>query len=186
MNAKTANLIALSALLMFCLFSLGQPAFAQSPNSNCKRAKAQQVFVFDPATNTTTGTITNGGGLNGTTLEVLGSSVLPTPDPTTVTFIGDFTLTTIHGQLKGSEVVLFDFVASAGAALLRINPTTSTGKFAGPTVFCISLVRSSVLVHSWSKTRLQAKSVSQATIEIAKTGTLLNCSRHSGCIGDSQ
>ena len=135
MNAQKMTVIA--AALSFGLFTLEESALAQEESapaqSDCKQVRAQQVGVFDGVTNTTTGTITNGGTLNGTTLEVFfGFGAFPTPDPTTVTFTGDFTLTTNHGELKASNVYLFNF-AGVGAVLGRINPTTSTGRFAGAT-----------------------------------------------------
>lgn len=123
------KLMMIAAVLSFGLFTLEESALAQS---NCKQVKAQQVGVFDGVTNATMGTITNAGDLNGTTLEVFGGSTLATPDPTTVTFTGDFTLTTNQGELKASNVYLFNF-AGVGSALGRINPTTSTGRFAGAT-----------------------------------------------------
>ena len=123
MNAQKLTMIA--AVLIFGLFT--ESALAQS---DCQQVKAQKDAVFDGVK--TTGTIINGGKLNGTTLEVFGSDTLPTRDPTTVTFTGDLTITTNHGELKASNVYLFNF-AGVGAVLGRINPTTSTGRFAGAT-----------------------------------------------------
>jgi hypothetical protein len=128
MQARKMTTIA--AVLGFALFTLDESALAQS---SCQQAKGQQAGVFDGATNTTAGEITRGGWLNGTTLDVFGATVLPTPDPTTVSFTGDFTLTTIHGQLRASTVIIFDFVTGIAAVFGRINPTTSTGAFAGAT-----------------------------------------------------
>lgn len=126
MNAQKITMM-ITVVLSFGL--LTESALAQS---DCRQAKAQLVEVStNPATSL--GTITNGGDLNGTTLTVFGIGALPTPDPTTVSFTGDFTLTTNQGELKASNVYLYNFVAGIGAVFGRINPTTSTGRFAGAT-----------------------------------------------------
>jgi hypothetical protein len=140
MNARNVTMIA--AVLSLGWFTLEGSALAQGQRqegregrereSDCRQMEARQVGVFDGITNTTTGTITNGGRLNGTTVEAFGIGSLPTQDPTTVTFLADFTLTTTRGQLKASNVYLYDF-AGVAAVLGRINPTTSTGRFAGAT-----------------------------------------------------
>lgn len=131
MIAKTGKLMTLVALaLTFCLFSLGQVASAQSTN-NCMKVKAKFV---DVGTNPSTGTITNGGILNGTTETVydLASGVL-TYDPAKVTFTADTTFTTNRGVLKTHNVFMLDFVRGVGTAIYRIDPDTSTGIFAGAT-----------------------------------------------------
>ena len=81
------------AVLAFGFSVMATPALGQS---NCRQAKGELTGAYDAVTNTTTGTITNAGWLNGTTLEAFAGVVLPTPDPTTVSFIGEFTLATIH------------------------------------------------------------------------------------------
>jgi hypothetical protein len=119
----------MAAVVSFALFTLGGSARAEG---DCREVKAQQVGVFDGVTNTTTGRITNGGRLSGTYLTAFGVGSLPTQDPTTVTFTGDYTITTRHGQLKVFNVYLYNF-AGLASVLGRINPTTSTGRFAGAT-----------------------------------------------------
>jgi hypothetical protein len=126
MNSRRVATIA--AVLAFGLFTLAQPALAQS---NCQPVKGRQAGVFDPVTNTTTGSITEGGWLNGATLEVFGSAVLPTPDPTTVSFTSDYTVATTHGELKTRNVIILNVVTGNAAVLGHIDPDTSTGKFAG-------------------------------------------------------
>jgi len=121
---------AIAAVLGFALLTMAESALAQG---NCHQAKGQFAGVFDAATNTTTGEITRGGWLNGTTLEVFPSAAFPTPHPTTVSFTGDFTITTRHGQLKVSNVIVFNFVTGNAAVLGHIDPTASTGRFAGAT-----------------------------------------------------
>jgi hypothetical protein len=135
MNARKVTIMA--AVLTLRLFSLEESALAQEETAvaqgDCRRVKGQKVSVNDAATNTTTGIITKGGRLNGTTVEVFRADVSPTPDLTTVTFAADLTLTTSRGRLKASNVYLFDFAAGVGPVFWRINPTTSTGRFAGAT-----------------------------------------------------
>jgi hypothetical protein len=124
------------------LVVLGHAAFAQS---NCKDAKGNLVEVFNGAAST--GTLTNGGWLNGTTVSVFNSPGYPTPDPTEVTFASTFTLTTNQGQLKGSNrVYLFDLVRGIGVTLVKIDPATSTGIFAGATgMLFIDLLKSTTV-----------------------------------------
>jgi hypothetical protein len=161
MNARNVTMIA--AVLSFGLFTLTESALAQEQSaaaqSDCKHVKAQSVEVStDPAT--ASGIVTNGGRLNGTTLTVFGNGALPTPDPTTVSFTGDFTLTTNHGQLKASNVYLYNF-AGVGATLgASIRPPVQAGS-RERRVYCIPPLRSPVSVHSPSNRRLRAKSVSQ-------------------------
>jgi hypothetical protein len=127
MNARKIALMA--AVLSVGLFTLEESALAEN---DCKQVKGQQVGVLDEVTNTTSGTVSKGGWLNGTYVAVFSGGALPTPDPTTISFTSDFTITTNHGELKASNVYLFNF-AGVGAVLGRINPTTSTGRFAGAT-----------------------------------------------------
>ncbi|MGH9961836.1 MAG: hypothetical protein ACREBC_32685, partial [Pyrinomonadaceae bacterium] len=139
MNGKAKKLMALVAVVLtLCLFSLEQPTSAQeqsksaqSAHSRCRRAKGKLSEVSNPTG--TTGRITRGGILNGTTELVFTSGVLATPDPTTVSYTDDFTITTKQGQLKISDVGLFDFATGLFTTIGRINPTTSTGRFAGAT-----------------------------------------------------
>lgn len=118
------------AVLAVALFTTGQPVPAQS---NCQQAKGLQDAEFDPVTNSNTGHISHGGWLNGTTLDVFRMDILPTGDPTTVTFTGAFTLTTVHGQLKANNVYTYNVVTGRAAILGHIDPTISTGSFAGAT-----------------------------------------------------
>lgn len=139
MNAKIRILITLSAVvLMAGLFpfeqstSAGSTKSAQSENSNCKQVKGNLTVNFGPGT--ATGAITNGSVLNGTFETVFSAgSVVPTADPTSVTFTGDSTITTNTGVLVTHDVYLFDFVIALGPGMLRIDSTASTGDFAGAT-----------------------------------------------------
>ncbi len=79
------------------------------------------------------GTITNGGILNGTTTTVFTGGPLPTPGPTTSSLSADITVTTHQGQLKTSNVIVFDVNGFAAASVGHIIPATSTGRFAGAT-----------------------------------------------------
>ncbi len=77
------------------------------------------------------GTITQGGRLNGTTQAVFTSMFAPTPDPTTFSFTDDLTITTDKGVLKTHNVVIFNVSAGLFGAIDRIDPNASTGDFAG-------------------------------------------------------
>jgi hypothetical protein len=120
-----------TALIALSLFSLSEYAWGQS---NCKQAKGDAVVVAVGA-GPASGPITNGGDLNGIVTQVFTSAPFPTPDPTIVSFAGGLTITTNQGQLKASVVNLFDFSNGVGSSQARINPVTSTGRFAGATGF---------------------------------------------------
>ena len=139
MNAKTIMLMTLvTVVLTFGLLPLEQstaarPAkMAQSENSNCKHVKGDLMVNFGPGT--ASGTISNAGVLNGTIATVFNAgSIVPTADPTTVTFTGDSTITTNRGVLVTHDVYVFDFARSLGPGMLRIDSAASTGDFAGAT-----------------------------------------------------
>lgn len=139
MNAKTRVLMMLLAIVLtFGLLPLEQSTWArsaksaQSENSNCKQVKGNVIVNFGPGT--ASGAITNGSFLNGTLETVFNAgSVVPTADPTTVTFTGDSTITTEKGVLATHDVYLFDFVRALGPGMLRIDSAASTGDFAGAT-----------------------------------------------------
>ena len=118
-----------SALLALSLLSLSECAWGQS---NCKQAKGAAIVVAVGA-GPASGPITNGGDLNGTVTQVFTSAPFATPDPSIVSFAGDLTITTNEGQLKASVVNLFDFSNGVGSSQARINPSSSTGRFAGAT-----------------------------------------------------
>ena len=153
MNGKTRKLVKLTAfVLTFCLVSLVHSTSAQSPrgllawrgnaadpqsvNSNCKSIKANSLQVFEPATGTVFGTTTNGGVLNGTLEDVVNfdAGFVLTPDPNVITYLSNLTINTVTGQLKASGAVnTFNFVTGDFTEFGQINPTASTGKFAGAT-----------------------------------------------------
>ncbi|MBA2703131.1 MAG: hypothetical protein H0U60_04675 [Blastocatellia bacterium] len=159
MNAKIRNFTALVAVVLtFCLFVMAQSASAQSPNSNsmpqvramsmrgaaqsapapspnrnCKQAKGNWFDTIDLNTGGTTGIITNGGILNGTTETVYNPAFVFTPDPNVVSYIAETTITTNQGQLQTSNVYIYNFVTGLWTAMGRINPDASTGRFVGAT-----------------------------------------------------
>ncbi len=115
-------------VLTFCLLSLEQTVSAQS---NCHKVKGNLSDVSTP--NGVIGTLTNGGILNGTYELLNHVGPLSTPDPNTISYSADFVLTTNQGQLKSGDVGIFDFVTGVASEIGRINPNTSTGRFAGAT-----------------------------------------------------
>jgi len=133
MNAKTGNLITLATLVLISyLFPFNQSASGQSPNSNCKQVKGNSIEVFSGGL-ITTGTITNGGILNGTTEFVYNPAFVFTRNPAVGSYIAELTITTIHGQLKTSNVYLYNFGTGQFTILARIRSDASTGSFAGAT-----------------------------------------------------
>ena len=133
MNTNTRMLMTLVAVaLTFGLFPLEQSTSAQSENSKCKQVKGNLIVNFGPGI--ASGVITNGSFLNGTFETVFkAGSVVPTADPTSVTFTGDSTNTTGKGVLVTHDVYLFDSVRALGPAMLRIDSAASTGDFLGAT-----------------------------------------------------
>jgi hypothetical protein len=99
---------------------------------DCRSVKGIESVVNN-GNGTTSGAITEGGKLNGTTQTVFTSGFTPTPDLSTFSFTDELTLTTNNGVLRTHNVTLFDVVNGVFAALARIDPNTSTGNFAGAT-----------------------------------------------------
>jgi hypothetical protein len=118
-------------LATFALITLTIGLFpsAQSASavSDCKQVKGNLTGGGG------SGTITQGGGLNGTTQAVFTSMFTPTPDPTTFSFTDDLTITTDKGVLKTHNVAIFDVARGVFSAIDRIDPNASTGDFAGAT-----------------------------------------------------
>ncbi len=106
------------------LFTLTQ---STSAVSDCKKVKANLSGGGG------SGTITQGGILNGTTQAVFTSMFTATPDATTFSFTDDLTITTDKGVLKTHNVVIFDVARGVFTAIDRIDPNISTGSFAGAT-----------------------------------------------------
>lgn len=125
---RTLATFALVALTIG-LFPLAQSASAVS---DCKQAKGN-LSVVNNGNGTTSGIITQGGRLNGTTQANFTSAFTPTPDATTFSFTDDLTLTTNKGVLKTHNVGVFDVATGLFSAIDRIDPNASTGDFAGAT-----------------------------------------------------
>ena len=99
---------------------------------DCLKMKGAESVVNN-GNGTTSGIITEGGKLNGTTQTVFTSGFTPSPDPNTFSFTDDLTLTTDKGVLRTHNVTLFDVAKGVFTALASIDPGTSTGGFAGAT-----------------------------------------------------
>jgi hypothetical protein len=133
MNLTRRVLITILATVMISnVLTVVQPTAAQSENSNCKQVKGDLVVNFGPGT--ASGVLTNGSILNGTFESVFApGSVVPTADPTSITFTGDSSITTNKGVVVTHDVYLIDFVLTLGPGMLRIDPASSSGEFAGAT-----------------------------------------------------
>lgn len=121
---KAAGLMALVLSLVF---------FVQSTSSQSANNCLSVVGRFSDVTSggSTTGTVVNGGILNGTSETVFTPGFIFTADPTTISLTGDYTLTTNRGAVKTHNVYIFDFANRLGSAIYRIDPSQSTGIFAG-------------------------------------------------------
>ena len=128
LRRRTLATLALVALTIG-LFSLPPAALAVS---DCQKAKGN-LSIVNNGNGTTSGTLTQGGKLNGTTQAVFTSAFTPTPDPNTFSFTDDLTVTTNKGVLQTHNVSLFDVANGVFSAIARIDPNASTGDFAGAT-----------------------------------------------------
>jgi hypothetical protein len=131
MNAKTITMMTAAAtILTFASSVLAQPG---SASDRCRQVKgAWTDGVAGTAYTGGAGTITQGGVLDGTTVVVYDPAFVYTPNPNFVAYISELTITTHQGQLRTSNVYLYDIVTNnLWTAIGYINPSTSTGKFAG-------------------------------------------------------
>ena len=130
MNFKIRTLATFTLVALTIVFSSSQSA---SAGSICHVARGN-LSIVNNGNGTTSGTITQGGRLNGTTQAVFTSMFTPTPDPNTFSFTDDLTVTTYHnGVLQTHNVSLFDTANGVFSAIARIDPNTSAGNFAGAT-----------------------------------------------------
>lgn len=130
MSFKNGMLKAFASITMtLCLLASSQPV---SAGGGCRVAKGNESVVNN-GNGTTSGTITRGGKLNGSTQSVFTSDFTPTPDPTTFSFTDDLTLTTNEGVLQTHNVTLFDTATGVFTAIARIDTNASSGIFAGAT-----------------------------------------------------
>jgi hypothetical protein len=133
MNGYNRQLTTLAALVLIaCIFCLEQSVSAKSGN-DCMNVKGNTFGDFSSGTTVTTGTIRQGGILNGTTEITFSTVTLPTPDPEAISFISDHVATTKRGVLTTRVVYVFDFVRAVAASIHRIDPNASTGLFSGAT-----------------------------------------------------
>ena len=152
MHAKIRkNRILAVVMMAFCLLVVNQMASAQSPMAAvfagrpidaaskgqnefraCKEVKGLWIDVTNDMGGTT-GTITNGGILNGKTESVYDAAFVFTPDPNVVSYIADLIITTRQGRLSTSNVYIYNFATGLWTAMGRINTDKSTGRFAGAT-----------------------------------------------------
>lgn len=130
MNGRIKTLVMLAMVTVTVgLFSLPQLALA---NGNCKNLKGN-LSVVNNFDGTTSGTITQGGKLNGTTKAIFSSGLVATPDPNTFSYIDNFSVTTHRGVLATSNVAIYDTVRGLFTEIARIEPNASEGDFAGAT-----------------------------------------------------
>ena len=124
-------------LVTFTLIALSLVVFASSSSvlafSDCQKVKGIENGSLNPDGSGASGTITQGGKLNGSSQVVLTTGFAPTGDPFTFSFTDDLTLTTKDGILRTHNVSLFDTANGLSTAIARIDPNSSEGAFAGAT-----------------------------------------------------
>lgn len=128
-NVRMNRQMVQAAVLWTAMSFLPETAFA---NGKCLEVRGRFNDIYQGGS-TSSGTITNAGVLNGTTLTVYNTAAFPTPEPTIVSYAADLTITTNQGQLTTRNVYLYDFATGRFTVMGRINPQTSTGRFAGVT-----------------------------------------------------
>jgi len=123
-------------LATFALVALTIGLFSSSQSASafrgCQKAKGN-LSTVNNGNGTRSGTISQGGRLNGTTQAVSTSTFTPTPDPTTFSFTDDLSITTNRGVLQTHNVAIFDAATGLASAIARIDPNTSRGDFEGAT-----------------------------------------------------
>ena len=122
-------------LATFALIALTLGLFSTSRSVLADRCKEVQgnESVVNNGNGTTSGVITQGGKLNGTTQTVFTSGFFPTADPNTFSFTDNLTLTTHKGILQTHNVTTFDLATGLFTAIARIDPSGGTEDFAGAT-----------------------------------------------------
>lgn len=129
MNIK----IRIASAVAFIALTIGLfSSSSVSASKGCQTVKGNASAVNN-GNGTTSGTITQGGRLNGTTQTVFTSAFTATPDSTTFSFTDNLTLTTDKGVLQTHNVTLGDMANGVFTAISRIDPNASTGDFAGAT-----------------------------------------------------
>lgn len=119
------------AILALALGAVPGQSAAQS-NSSCKQVEGNWLDALNDIGGTS-GTVTNAGILNGATETVYDPSFVFTLDPNVVSYLAETTITTNHGELRTSNVYMYNFVAGVGTAMGTISPDESTGQFVGAT-----------------------------------------------------
>jgi len=117
------------------LAARGNSQATPSTNSNCKTIRGNGVQVFDPVTGLVTGPVTNSGILDGDLVDAIdfGAGFVLTPDPTVFAYTTNLTITTNHGELRAHPVTIQSGITGKGAEWGEIDPSISTGRFAGAT-----------------------------------------------------
>ena len=119
------------AVIALTTFFFSQATIA-GDDSDCKKVTGD-LNVINNGNGTTSGAITQGGKLNGTTQAVFTSALTPTPDATTLSYTDNFAVTSNGGVLKTRNVGIFDVATGLFTEFARIDASASTGRFAGAT-----------------------------------------------------
>lgn len=99
---------------------------------NCTNVNGN-LSVVNNLDGTTSGTITQGGKLNGITKATFSSAPVPTPDAGTISYIDNFSVTTSKGVLVTNNVAIYDTAKGFFSEIARIEPNISEEHFAGAT-----------------------------------------------------
>jgi hypothetical protein len=126
--------IRIAAALTFAALTLG--LFSSSPSVSasrgCQKVKGN-LSVVNNGNGTESGTITQSGRLDGTTLTIFTSNFTPTPDPNAFSLTDDLIVTTNNGVLVTHNVAVVDVASFVFTAVNRLDPSAGTGVFAGAT-----------------------------------------------------
>ena len=131
MNLKNIKLVTFTLIALSLSISASSGTVLAA--SGCQKVKGIENGVLNPDGTGASGTIIQGGKLNGTSQVLLSSLFTATADPFTYSFTDNLTLTTNEGVLRTNNVTLFDTANGLSTAIARINANASEGIFAGAT-----------------------------------------------------
>jgi hypothetical protein len=120
----------LKSLSMAALVSMLVVSTRYAAAAECKTVTADQTATLPSAT-TTTGVITHGGFLNGTTTDTFTSALTATPDPSMFSFTDTLIISAKGGTLTDTDVTIYNLSLNAFSTISQIS--SGTGEFAGAT-----------------------------------------------------
>jgi hypothetical protein len=114
----------------------GQTTVSSLPSTGIVlNVNADQDVTINPDGMSTSGTISHGGILNGTTTDVFMSSPVPVANTDTLALTDTLTITANHGTLTCNDVTLFNPTQGVFTTISTINSGSGIFKGASGTLF---------------------------------------------------